>query len=59
MDLSPEIKAFLENDEKWRKLPPVSTPHNHVDSGWRCLVYHGKGKPQCYKCEVCHEWIGR
>lgn len=49
-------RAIAEREEMDR-VPPVAGVHEHVDSGWRCLVDHGPGHGQCWKCSLCHEWI--
>jgi len=29
----------------------------HIDSGRRCLVYHGDGEPLCIVCDGCKEYL--
>jgi len=52
-----QFKAIEKREAMDRVKPDSVGPHEHKDSGWRCLVNHGPGAPQCFKCEACNEWV--
>ena len=49
------IKDRAKMEADWPRYR--DRPHEHVDSGWGCLVDHGDGTA-CYRCALCGAWVG-
>ncbi len=58
MSLTPEQEQAIREHQEMEKArfcaPPP--PHEHIRSGWTCLVDHGD-RQQCQMCKVCGQWI--